>query len=247
MKKKLLVIGAVIGVLVMLGMVVTMIFLDSIVKKGVETVGPQITKTDVKLGAVNLSIFSGSSKLKDFVVGNPQGFAAPSVMQVGEMKVAVEVGSLLKEVIVVNELILINPEITFEGNPLGANNFDTLMKNVEAATGAANKPADQPKEKATGASKKIKIHDLTIKGVKVNVNLTGLANKTMTLTMPDIHMKDIGTDNNGATVAEASKQIFAEISRGVLKAVTDSVAGGGKLGKDTVENVGKNLKSLFRK
>ena len=44
------------------------------IKKGVEKVGPMVTKTPVKLDSVSLSFLSGSGKVKGMVIGNPEGF-----------------------------------------------------------------------------------------------------------------------------------------------------------------------------
>ena len=57
-------------------------FLNGIVKKGVETAGPMITKVDVKLDGANISIFSGSADLKGLFVGNPPGYTTDSAIKV---------------------------------------------------------------------------------------------------------------------------------------------------------------------
>src|SRR5213592_4499855 len=63
--KKLIIRGVVVLlVLLVLAVVVSIYFLGSIVKKGVETVGPQITRTEIKLDSATLSLLSGSGKLK---------------------------------------------------------------------------------------------------------------------------------------------------------------------------------------
>jgi len=47
-------------ILVVLVLIGSLFFLGSIVKTGVEKVGPRVTKTDMKLESAKLSIFSGS-------------------------------------------------------------------------------------------------------------------------------------------------------------------------------------------
>src|SRR3954454_15188776 len=89
--KRLIIVVVVLVVLVLLGV---FIFLDSIVKKGVETVGPAVTKVDVKLGSAKISPFSGSGTLKNFVLGNPEGYKTPSAIQVGSVGVSVAPASL---------------------------------------------------------------------------------------------------------------------------------------------------------
>ena len=82
----------VIIVLVVLIVVVVMgvgLFLDSIVKKGMETVGPKITQVSIKVDAVNLSLLNGSARVKGLVVGNPEGYKTPQAISVGSAAVGV--------------------------------------------------------------------------------------------------------------------------------------------------------------
>ena len=58
--------------------------LDKAIKKGVETFGPKLTKVDIKLESVSLSLFSGSGAIQGLVVGNPEGYKTPSAISVGE-------------------------------------------------------------------------------------------------------------------------------------------------------------------
>src|SRR5262245_51586812 len=76
-------------------------FLDAAVKKGVETVGPMLTKVDVKLGSANISLFSGSGKLTDLVVGNPEGYKTPSAISVGSASLALKPSSVFADKLVI--------------------------------------------------------------------------------------------------------------------------------------------------
>ena len=51
-----------------------------IIKKAVNTYGPNITKTQVELGDVDVSLLSTEAKLKDFILGNPEGFKSPQAI-----------------------------------------------------------------------------------------------------------------------------------------------------------------------
>src|SRR5262245_36239020 len=99
MKKTLIRVAIVLVVLLVVAVVVVFASLNSIVKKGVETVGPQLTKVEIRLGGVKLSPFSGSGQLSQLFVGNPAGYKTESAMKVGDVKVSVDVGSLLSDTI----------------------------------------------------------------------------------------------------------------------------------------------------
>ena len=73
-------------------------------------------------------------------VGNPEGYQTPSAIKLGDIALAVEPGSLLSDTLVVDEINIQAPEITFEGT-LSGNNLSKILQNLEAATGAEIKPS----------------------------------------------------------------------------------------------------------
>jgi len=84
------------GVIVLVGgLLAAFFFLGAIVKKGVETVGPNLTKTTVKLNLATVSVFNGSGELKGFEIGNPEGFKSPTAIKMGSVGLALEPKSVL--------------------------------------------------------------------------------------------------------------------------------------------------------
>ena len=63
MKKLLIRLSLALLLLIIIGIVVIGLFLDSAVKRGIETVGPMLTQVDVKLDSVSLSLLSGAGKI----------------------------------------------------------------------------------------------------------------------------------------------------------------------------------------
>jgi len=233
MKKLFLRIGLGGVVLIALVLVVVFFSLNSIVKKGVETLGPEMTRVDVRLGSADISPFSGGGRLSQLFVGNPEGFKTPSAIQMGDIKVGVKVSSVLKDVIVINEINIQAPEITLEGN-LSGNNLSKILDNV---SGADEKQKAAPA--ATGAKKEKKfcVKELVIDGGKINLSLdlSILGGKSATIPLPAIHLSNIGTETDGVTAAELVKQIMKPLLDGVLDAAKKEIASGGK----GLENLGK--------
>src|SRR5438094_653354 len=110
-------------ILLVLALVAMGLFLDSALKRSVETVGPLLTKVDVKLERVSLSILSGSGKIKGLVVGNPDGFKTPHAISVGAASVVLAPGSVFSDKVVVKSIRVEAPEITYEGGLLGGDNL----------------------------------------------------------------------------------------------------------------------------
>src|SRR6266853_1661874 len=89
-------------------------FLDSAIKRAVETIGPDLTKVQVKVDAVNLILLSGSGKISGLMIGNPEGYKSPSAIRAGEVSVAIQPASLLGDKIIVESINVQAPEGTFE-------------------------------------------------------------------------------------------------------------------------------------
>src|SRR5882672_6343672 len=62
MKKIILIIAAIAAVGLIALVVILTLSLGSIIKKGVETVGPQLTRTEMKLDGASVSVLSGDRK-----------------------------------------------------------------------------------------------------------------------------------------------------------------------------------------
>lgn len=236
--KALKIIGSVILVLVVVILLVVSFGLGGIIKKAVTTVGPKALGAPVELQTVRVSPFTGLVHLKGLVIGNPEGFHTDSAAQIGEFKVQVELASLLTDKIVVKEILIDGPQITYEKS-LKSSNFTELQKNVEAFAGPkeeapADEPAvEEPADKKPG--KKVQIDKLLVQNGKVKISITALKGKEMTVPLPKIEKEGIGADKDGATMAEAAKEVWGSI----MDAVKSAASGGGDLLKDVGGAVGE--------
>ncbi|MEI7809464.1 MAG: AsmA family protein, partial [Verrucomicrobiota bacterium] len=186
MKKIIIRIVIVLVVLVVVGVIAVGFFLGDIIKAGMNTVGPKITQTTFVVNSISVSMLTGSAGVKGLVIGNPEGFKSPSAISVGKAAVSVAPFSVLSDKIVVKSVEVRDAEITFEGNPLGANNLKKLMDNVNAIAGAPSAPAANTSAK-TGEkkpAKKLEVDDFLITGVKVQFNGT-------TLPLPPIRLSNL--------------------------------------------------------
>ena len=249
--KKFLIRGLiVVVVLIVVGIVAIGMFLDGAIKKGVETVGPKIVKVDMKLDSVSVSILSGAGSVKGLVVGNPEGYKTPQAISVGQASLAVSPGSLLSDKIVVKSVRVDAAEITFEGG-LGGNNLSKILDNVNAATGGDQ--SAEPAAKGEKPAKKLQVDDFLITGAKVNVSLTGMGGKSVTVPLPEIHLTSLGQSEDGITSAELTKIVLKEVIDAAVKvatsdAVKDMTKGltdaAGEASKTATDAAGKATKSF---
>jgi hypothetical protein len=210
MKKIIIGILVALVLLVVVAVAVVFLSLNSIVKKGVETVGPQMTKVEVRLGSVNLSPLSGSGSLNQLFVGNPDGYKTPFAMQMGSIQVGVKLGSVFSDTVVVDEINIQNPEITLEGT-LDGNNLNTILNNVKGSDSSQPQPANAPAASG-GTSKKFIVKDLVLAGAKVHINVSGFGKSVaQTVSIPDIHLQNIGNAEGGATPAQLTWQVLKPV------------------------------------
>src|SRR5437870_1314035 len=125
---KKIIIRIIIGLLVLLVLaaVAVHLFLDGAVKRAVETFGPELTKVQVKLDYVNLSLVTGTGKIRGMLVGNPEGYKSPSAIRVGVGTVTLRPASLLSDKVIVRSINLEGPEVTFETD-LTQNNLGKIL------------------------------------------------------------------------------------------------------------------------
>ena len=233
MKKWLVRIGVVIVVIIIAVVLGVRFMLDSAVKKGVETVGPMVTKVDVKLNSVSISVLSGSGSVRGLVVGNPEGFKTPSAISVGSASLNIVPKSVLSDKIVIKSIVIEAPEITYETS-LKSSNLSAIMANIESFTGGTS-PESQP----ASAQRKLQVDDVVISGGKIHVSITTLAGKSVTVPLPTIHLTNLGQGPEGITAADLTKRLLSEIEKNTVQVAAGAVTDLGKEAIGVVKDAGK--------
>lgn len=256
-KKKLIKIIGILFALLIIGLVIVYFMLGSIIKKGVETVGPELTQGEMKLDGASLSVF-GSGGVKGLFIGNPKNgdFTSPFAFKLGSADVSVQIGSLMSDKIIVNSIIVDGAEVCFDG--VTGKNHQKIMENIEAYTGGGEKKDDAPAEE--GEKKKIVIKLFKMTNTKVHLHVLG---QTVPIPMPDFEKTGIGEGGDGATLKETVAAIYGSLysritglikkSGDLIKDVTgkglDAISKGAGDAvdsvKDGVKGVGDKIKGLF--
>jgi hypothetical protein len=250
MKKIILWIVIGLGFVLVVGLVAAFLSVDSIVKSGFNSVGPGLTKVETRLASANISPFSGGGKLSGLFIGNPSGYKTPSSIEVAEIQVAVQIGSLFSDKVVIEQVRLKAVDITFEGGLTG-NNLDKILANIQESAGGG-KDSKQSSSEAKG-QKKLQVNDLLIEGGNIRVNLTGLVEKSLTVPLPEIHLQNLGAGAQGITAAELAAKVMDKLLAAVLDAVKGQATGlaaglkdGGKSAAGQLGNTAKGLKDVFK-
>src|SRR5256712_2714207 len=238
--KSLLKVGVIVVLLFIVALTMIGVYFNSMIKAGVEAVGPRITGTTVKLDAVDLSPFSGQGRLKGLVVGNPPGFQAERAFKLADAKVKVDLKTALSDKLIIEEILIDGPEITYEAGPSGSN-LSKIQQNVAAfdKSVAPKDAAESKSQKKDPTQKKVQINHFIVKNGQVNLSASMLKGKALTVRLPDLHLRDIGKESGGVMVQQAA----AEVLMAINKSVVQSVAGSGKLLEKAAEEAAKGLGS----
>ena len=246
--------------LILVGAVVVLLSLslNDMTKASIERLGPELTGTSVTLKQVNLSLLSGNGELQGLTIGNPSGFQAEHALKLGKVQVDISLPSVVSDTIAIEEILIERPELVFEGN-LTSNNFQQIRERVEAY-GASHEKVDERKDTSTTSKKKVEIDHLFIKDAQVELALSILDGKGPTISLPDIHLQDIGKKTNGATWQEVVEQLLDAVESSILQAipkagkhiergiqkVTESLQDLGVASKDAVSDVFKGIEGLLQ-
>ena len=260
MKKGLLIGGALLIVVIAGAVFFLIAGLDELVRAAVEKSGSEVTQVSVTLDKAEVAPTEGRASLHGLTVGNPSGFETDSAFKMGSISVSIDTATVTQDPIVIKEVVIAGPEVTYE---LGADgsNLDAIQKNVEGYGGGGQK-AESGSE-----GPKVIIEHLYVRDGKVNVSAVALGGQSTSASLPEIHLQDIGKDKGGASHAEVAEKVMAALTSqiggfvgsldlgGILEGVTDlpeglkgmtgSVKGAGEAAKGATEGAGEAIKNLL--
>jgi hypothetical protein len=226
MKKKLLIAAGILLALVIIAAIALVMRLDGLITKAVNTYGPEITGTEVRVDDVRVSFLSGKAAITNFVMGNPKGFRSAHAMKAASITVDLELGSLLGDTMVVKRIEVIRPDIVYEKRG-GTDNFKSITRHAEQKAKDAGLVSREAGKEKPG--KKLLIREFIIRGGRVTLHTPDLPSGTAGAALPDIHLRDVGKD--GAPPSEVFNRILAvlydrlttpividSLNRGVLEA-----------------------------
>lgn len=200
--------------------------LGIIVKKAVTTVVPPVTGTTVDVEDVDLSLLSGHVSIKGFKIGNPDGFAAPSIFELGSIVVEFEPKSVLTDKIIIKKVAINKTSAAAEIDKRGEVNIMVLQQNIEnylnqgSATTAVDKKTSTTASESGGNGKKVVIKDLTINDSKLQLGVIG---QVMTINLPNIHKTGIGEEKGKSkTMPEMIATVLSYFSEASIKGIAQS-------------------------
>lgn len=252
--------------------------LGPILKAAIEKYGSDATQSQVKVSSVSLSAWSGNGTISGLVIDNPKGFTTPHAFELGSVSITVDTSTLTHNPVVVDDVTIASPQVTYEQGPNGGN-LQKLQQNVtqyaggtaSAKSSTAQAPGPNPNATqptgprpaasssgAAPAERKLIIDKLDVTGGEVTVASSLLQGRTLTTSLPPIHLTDIGKKEGGATPAQVAELVISAISQQAAQAgaaeLQKSLGNLGGAAQQKLQNLqqsapglGKQLKGLLGK
>ncbi len=223
--------------LVVLGVILAWMYIDSLAQKGVERGATYALDVPTTLASADVGILTGGVSLSGLEISNPAGFEAPHFLKLGSSDLDITLGSLTTEIVEIPTLVLSGIDLELERKASGSN-YQTILDNLSRFE-KGEKTEPKPDGKA------FVIRTLQIRDVKVRVNAAPVGGvlgelTTAELTVPEIVLRDVGTGGKPMSIAELS----AVILKTILASAVD--IGGDILPEDVLGELSGQLSTMLR-
>ena len=233
--------------------------LEMIVKKVVNKYGSEVTGTDVNLQGFNIDLKNGQATVKEITVANPANYKTKYAVQLGQISVKVNIKSLTTDTIVIDEIAVNKPVISYEMMSLTQNNIADIINNVNKFSADSQNNdvvANEPKatDEASASSKKVIIKKVVVSNGEINGAMTAAPDVVSTAVMlPTITLNNIGEKSNGTTIANSIafilNKLLSSVSNTVISSnlanLKDAANEAANLAKDSADSVVSDVKDTL--
>jgi hypothetical protein len=260
--KALKIIGIIIVILI-IAVFAIILNLGKIVKTGINTVVPQVTKCEAHVEDVDFNVFGGKFEIKNLVIKNPEGYKTDQAFSLGHIFVNVKMASLMSNVIEIDQVLIDAPEITYEVG-LGNSNLNTILENVNSSLPSSDeeKKEEEPKKEEKKGGKKVIVNLIKVTNGKIGVSAKIAGGMEAPIVLPDIEIKDLGKKEGGISMVQAaavtlkttllsifdvlknSGKLLLDGAKAIGEGITEGIKSIGEGAKDSIKSLGDGAKSL---
>jgi len=151
---------------------------------------------------------------------------------------------------VVESIKVTAPVLTLEGGLLD-NNLRKIEKNMNDYIGSSSTSPDSsaPSSSPAKPERKLQVNELVITGAKLQLNTALSRGRTITLSLPDIHLTNLGASPQGLSAVEVGQRALHAVLDAASAAWAENASGLGEgaLGgaKGAFKKATDKLKGLF--
>jgi hypothetical protein len=214
-----------VAAVVVIALLVALASVNTIARNAVEVGGKTALGVKTKLDGANVGVFDGDVTLSGLLVSNPDGFSTPHFLAMKQGRLRVTIDSLLNETVEAPLLEFSGIDVNLERSSAGAN-YQIILDHSKSSSGS-------PASKGEGSKKKFIIGELVIRDVTVHAALLPGGKMTaITLNIPEIRLKDVGSHTTGGVMIQ---ELWPILTQAILSAASE------KLANDLPKDVGQSL------
>lgn len=214
MKKSLIVVGVIVLVLAVIIWQVAA-NLDGIVEGVIEDTGSEVLKTDVSVSGVAIDLKAGTAAIAGLTIANPDGYSPANLFEMHGIEVGLDLGSIGKDVLVINSIVIRDPKVNYEGDKTGGSNMQTLLNNIGSGS-------EEETTSEEGEGTKLIINRFEFTGGKVKATSKLKPDEEVDLELPAVKMSNIGKAQGGVTADVIAEEIANELVGAVIQAAAKS-------------------------
>ncbi|MEN7973017.1 MAG: hypothetical protein ABFR47_04200 [Verrucomicrobiota bacterium] len=173
---------------------------------------------------LDIQPLKGIIGISNLQIGNPQGFANKHLAKLKQFRLCLDPDTLTADTLIIKEIGIKKPRVAYE-RKIMTDNIKTFQQTIDGAVARRGKTMDKAMEKndvEATEKQKVIIEHLLVEGGIVKAKLSALP--TAPIPLPTIEMSNIGKEEGGASMEEASKTIFEAFYDSIIGAVS-SVTG----------------------
>lgn len=189
--------------------------INELLAEAVAGQGSAIARANVSVGKVETALARGKGIIGTLVVANPAGYRTAHAFKARTVEVDFDLASLATDVVVIRLVTIDGPDVNYEHGAT-TTNFDAIHDSIANHLDAMRRNSDHE-------GKRLIVEELTICNAKAQASARFMGDKTLSIPLPDITLKNIGKDRGGVSPAE-----LARIVTGALNA---RLAGAGSVGR----------------
>lgn len=240
--KRLFALSFVLVVLLIGGVVLAVMNVNSLAKAGIEKGGTYALGTSTTLQSANVGILAGTFSMNGLNVANPPGYKAPAFLSLGSGGVAVSFNTLSKPVVELPKLSLDNLSVALEKSG-GKANFNVILDHIKQVANQAGGSGGS--SSGGGGEKKFVVKELSLTNIKISADLIGGPGDLTKVNIPidEIKLSNVGQTGTGVGgTGVTMSQLASIIVQAVLAAAADK--GGGLLPADLLGDLQGGLAGL---
>lgn len=190
--------------------------IDRIVERVIETAGTEAAGVTVSVDGVKILVKEGAGSVSGLRIANPPGFKSNFAIDIRTVDLAIDIDSLTKDIIVVDSVQIDSANINYEQSASGSN-LQAILDNL--SNGSSGEQGEGAGE--SGNSVKVIIRRVNFVNANAILSIPAL-NKSRSIEIPEIRLRDIGTDTQGASASELAEMILRPIIENSLSAAVNA-------------------------